>query len=81
MKANVSTGPAATLGNLSCTLVITCTLGGLFGYYAFGSPDNFSTCYFTNGEAYPIMQENTDSLDVGKRFHIFFLLGFCLMVL
>ena len=81
MKANARNGTELTLSNLCCTLLITCTLGGLFGYYAFGSPDTINTCYFADGETYPTIQENTENLNVGKRFQIFFIIGFSLMAL
>ena len=61
--------------------MITAVIGGLFGYYAFGNPDDSNECYFADGQPHLTEQEGRENADVGMNFYIFFLMGFILVVL
>ena len=64
------------------------TIGSIFAYYAFGDPDE-SECYvygddggvqFVSPLKPPEEYLKNGYYDVGKEFHIFFLMGFLLML-
>ena len=64
-------------------MLITVVTGSIFAYYAFGAPDE-TDCYASensrgNYVAYPL-PPNKDYNDVGREFHVFFVMGFLLMV-
>ena len=61
----------------------TVALGSVFGYYAFGDPDD-TGCYVLNPDGpfspFPPDHDPKDYTNVGRDFYIFFVMGFLLML-